>query len=417
VRLLKLPDSVQAKISSGEIIESTARKLLTVQRIDPKAAEKAAAEIAKLEQPDAQEIDLELESAIASRKDVVRMEYLWPLTWQHNGTVRPLTISELTAALTLKKKDYGTQPRIEALASSLAAGMQVEPADYPEFPAETVSRFQHVSNPPACADCPFHARLDGTDYCGLRDCYDRKTQAYLVIEAERMSKELGIAVYDPETDPRPSATYESEYGDDAQSFAGLITRRSDKLRLMIKPRGWDYPRTKSEHIAVVNIAPRKKEKLASSAEEKASAKEHARQVREREKQERTNKDIELAQAFIQQVAAPVFAQVFEGLTCIDVMVEMVHFDRYDEGWKEFQEASKPKQKKILQTKLAARLLDCNKEYNVVPHPWKNKSPLLKGPSGVAVFLEDVAKKWGVKLPKNFLDTAKEWDHKEEQEES
>jgi hypothetical protein len=77
----------------------------------------------------------------------------------------------------------------------LESGMEITDNDFPSFLPAQLDKLRTLANPPACTACPFHAVLDGDDYCGLKLCYERKEQAWARAEVEKVWKEIGIPLY------------------------------------------------------------------------------------------------------------------------------------------------------------------------------------------------------------------------------
>ncbi len=179
VRLLKLPEPVQDQVKSGAMTIGTARKFLTALHIDAMAVKKVQGRVVKLEEPTKEAVEGELDEALRHSKSAVEMWQdghegeprggtdLWPLPWQHNGRLAPLTAAELMATLGARKKvSSALMPDLLNLGQELAAGMVIDPARYSEFTAEGIERAAHLANPPSCLACPFYTKLQ--DFALLR---------------------------------------------------------------------------------------------------------------------------------------------------------------------------------------------------------------------------------------------------------
>ncbi len=245
VRLLNLPSGIQEKVRDGSFSVGTARKLLSVQNINAEAMQTAAAEILELDEPDAETIDRELQDAIKKNKHVVEMwesyrkreprggKNLWPLTWQHKGKIAPLTEELVIRALGLRMADLkatieeGPDARtwkqaIEQMVALAKGGMEITVESFPLL-AEHIARVQLLANPPACTTCPLYAKLGDTEYCGMKLCWERKAESWIEQDLKKMSKSLGIAVYNPATDGDTFVIYKETWGDQGEKhFAKKI---------------------------------------------------------------------------------------------------------------------------------------------------------------------------------------------------
>ena len=224
VRLLDLPKQVQDKVASGEISQSAARGLLTLQRISPKSVEKAAKDIADGDNPDTA-IDYALMDA-KGVKQIYSMDFD-PSTNTFNH-LPELTLNDIPKVLGIENK--GNDRRLFNCikqANDVYGLIAIwKTSDFETDPA-LAEKVEHLIKPPACTACPFYARVDGSSYCGIPACADRKTESNISDRLEADSKKLGIAIYQ-ESD---GDTFLLDRWNDAHRKQ--VTKRHADLRLMI----------------------------------------------------------------------------------------------------------------------------------------------------------------------------------------
>lgn len=156
LRLLDLPDTAKAKLQSGELSESAARLLITLSRIAPDDVDGALENIVDLHEDPEEVVD-----------DFLRV----------NKNVRRIHDEQ---TFSIKAKSFKHLP---VLSEKELAKIEDE------------EKKLHLITPPACTACPWYARVGGDDYCGLSQCFDRKSEAQAAANLEDASKKTGIAIY------------------------------------------------------------------------------------------------------------------------------------------------------------------------------------------------------------------------------
>lgn len=156
LRLLDLPDTAKAKLQSGELSESAARLLITLSRIAPDDVNDALENIVDLHEDPEEVVD-----------DLLRV----------NKNVRRIHDEQ---TFSIKTKSFKHLP---VLSEKELAKIEDE------------EKKLHLITPPACTACPWYARVGGDDYCGLSQCFDRKSEAQATANLEAASKKTGIAIY------------------------------------------------------------------------------------------------------------------------------------------------------------------------------------------------------------------------------
>lgn len=239
VRLLNLPEPVQTKMRAGEVNENTARTLLSMQRItDDKTIVETLKRVDK-EKGNRLPDDI-IESTADRLENVVDM-------WNDNhreGKPRAgyhgwlLNMKNFPNNLLehLAPGDYvelGLVEKGQLTDAHTAYSLGNKDAD---LPADLKSKIDHLSNPPACTACPFYTKIRGTHYCGIKLCYERKTEAWMRHQLEQTSKTTGIPLY-VESDGR----YVILVSHDDKCNA-LFTKKHAGLRLISKSKvsGYNY---------------------------------------------------------------------------------------------------------------------------------------------------------------------------------
>jgi len=430
VRLLGLLEPIQVKVREGALSIGTARKLLSVQAVSPEAAISAAQEILdEGEDIDPETIDFALDRAIERDKNVIEMwldgrkgearggKSLWPLTWQHKGKIAPLTEALVYSALEIKKKDLrrsdmtANLQKVNELMTLLAAGMYVDPAQFTSFPKEAVERIAHLANPPKCVDCPFYSQLNSSHFCGVKGCWERKAEAWVAQDLQKLSKQLGISVYDPAVDGETFVLFRGSYGEQLGKFKKMIEKKDQDLRLIVRHQQYEYPTTDHAWIAVIDVS--KQAEKSEKAKSQNAKKEEELREKQRKQMEAESHKAQQAIAWVHEIAVPVFAKAFDGLTNVEVMLAL--FSDWDRRKlrKEIKSLSKTKAQAYLRARLTIEVLF---DHDIIERSFAgNNSPLRKGTAATAKFLQGVAAAWGVKLPKDWLTKAKEWESEQTEE--
>jgi hypothetical protein len=410
VRLLDLPAPVQDKVSSGEITQGAARKLLTIARVDPKQVTAAVEHFA----------------SGTSAEDVIMLSMsqsdnafsmwgswndgkpragsgLWPLDMAPEkfpmaqlpelraSEVAKALDMEFTADLRSKIERYLISQDMHPvyIANKLDATAEIErcPED-----ADLIERIVHLANPPACASCPFHAVADRTHYCGFKPCHGRKRKAWVADEMQKISKRLKIAVYDPVADgkafiPLEENTYQNSY----KVHAELVKKQDPGLRLQAhKSEYSNHKWTESRFCRLILVG-----KTAEAVKKKkrdAGANEQAREEERRRQYQLEQARRDGAQKFAREYASPLFAVAFKEMTHVVAMCALAGVGMPKKNIKKADVLAD------LRRRLADKALR-----NLDGLSW---SLFEKGPLAVAKYLQKVATTWGVKLPGDFMDVAK-----------
>lgn len=152
LRLLDLPDDVQAAVARQELPERAARQLLPLMKWRPPEVSRIAKSVLKAA-PDARadKVDTEIWAVLRDKGQSLNYNRDWPLDWPK--TPQPVP-------------DFNQS--------------KGEPAEVP-----------------ACRGCDFYVRSNGSDFCLRPPCFAAKTRVWARAEAERASRKLGLPLAGP----------------------------------------------------------------------------------------------------------------------------------------------------------------------------------------------------------------------------
>lgn len=388
VRLLKLPEKVQQKVVTGEISQVTARRLVSIAQIDEQAALTAAGRIGQ-GSPDS----YVLSTALNGNKQIVKMWQrwqrgepcggagLWPLDTQPEKfpALDRMTAGDAAKALGISKNPEIMREVVVFLEGSSAENDLLDP--------DIRQRLETLMHPPACTGCPFHLTVEKEHYCGLKPCHRRKSAAWLQIEAARLSKRLGIAIYDPEADGKQQAGLcEYSWYDESKVHDKLIENADANLRLAYSNGDGSHRWTEHPRIRVIAVG-----ELAARIKAAESQPRHDNEAAEmRARWEQIAIMREAVRKFMEEIANPLFAGAFHGLQNVHVMAALVNSSLRDRR--------KNQTPADLRIALAQRALN-DLHYSQISEG---------GPVRVAKHLVKVAATWGVDLPPDFAEMAKKY---------
>lgn len=426
VRLLGLPKEVQAKVASKELTIGVARSLLSVQKIAPDLVKEAVDEV--LDKDNFGVYD-DPDQAISSILD--QAKYLVQM-YDHNTPFRDVTpkkfpfkyLEPLTphqAIKTLKlKSGKAEQEAIEPQIHLIEMGAEEDNPGLATLAKDEIEKLTVLIHPPQCTVCPFHTLVDRTHYCGLQDCYGRKTRAWKEKELQDASKTFSVPLYDPKDGKKVVL---SSYDHQAMWKA-----KGPDLRLIEKVEtdysNWDgMDRRSASVVAVGKTAERllKKEKKSGEAPaQEAKGETYA------QRQQRTDLNNMKLARYASEVAIPLFVTVLDGIKSFGFLRSLEEAgDIYSGDWSDERDELKgmhrspfwndlAKEKPAKRMKIAKDVLILELLYHESDEHNcdDNKKPV----STFAKHLQKLAEDWGVNLPKTWLATAAEWDAKDLEEE-
>lgn len=430
IRLLNLPETLQAGLADGSITQNNARRLLTIQRVAPKDVEKVANKLVGNADPD-HVISTALKDTGNSVEMWQRYQSGEPKAGHNLWTLRTPAESfpqkhlpELHAADVAKS--FGIELTAESkreMQSWIDAfmekpkpfggghwwtwhGSQKIEGDVAEFliaqgaPADQIERIAHLINPPGCFACPLYARVDGSHFCTLKACHTRKSRAWESHTIQSASKTLGIAIYDAKVDGKDFASLSSYDEPDKK----LFEQRNADLRLR-KGTNWSqrFKGVPDGYSIVVMGETLKKMRKAAKASSGQSRHQSQDEYLAEQKRLRFIREARhtAVNEFLWNVATPAFQPVMSGVTSVDFLKQFA--DRVVRGVpaeEPGRKATKAGKAEFYRRAILFSLLD-EDLWDICQ---KNK-PV----TSMAKHLQGMATTWGVKLPKNWLDVAAEAD--------
>lgn len=418
IRLLDLPETVRTRVESGEITQGAARKLLTVSRnIQAEQLTEIVEDIVSGEDPD----DV-IEMSIRNNEITVDMWRSWrsgkPLAgdglWQIDLPAEKFPLKHLPEVTVAKAAeivggDWSSHHDKGVLLGRIYHFQDGGSIDtMPGYQTmvdvqgeavvnESYERLAHLINPPSCKDCPFHIIVDRSHYCSFKPCHQRKAKAWVAADMQKISKKLGIAVYDPEIDGKTTlALCESTYQDEYKIHAKLVENKDPGLRIAPHNSQYDAHKwTESMRARLVLVGDRAKAIKEKQRETSAKAKEKADNSYEAQRRQWQiqNENRDASDRFIRDYASAFFADAFKKLDHIPAMSTLV-------GVEIKNTVKKADALTTLRRELAIDTLERGK----VDYSLKSK-----GPEKTAKYLQGVATTWGIKLPADFLTVAKTYE--------
>jgi len=428
MRLLELPAAVQNLVQAGEIQEGAARRLLALNRIAPQAIEKVAEDLVKNK--------VETSEAIVQRvADVLNEQAflmaenryynrgpadeesdgdekgragtgLWSLTWK--GGVQAPTPAALLKLLEahgrLASDEFepaALAPFIAALASGTDVAGVVKLFGISEDLAAWIGQFVA---PPPCSSCEFHQVLDGAHYCGIKACWEQKRKAWISAETARVSRKLGIPVYDPSGDEKVFVKAPTRWGENAPAldpaWQKMLEAKDKSLRLKgTTPDYRPHAGTKSYVVELVRVGkPAEQAKAADKRRNRqAGIGQHIDYAAEERKRREADKRRDASEQFLEREAAPIFAPLLKGLDSPGILeVLAAAIGRRYGPWRKKLPAKKAARCATLRGLIVFDLL----QEELTGHDVRRK-----GPAATAKHLQGVAKSLGVRLPADWLKRA------------
>ncbi len=433
VRLLNLPATAQQKLGAGEMTVGTARALLSMQKIAP---EKAVLEtIKRIEHPDddgpswdrhtPEEI---IEHAVDNLVGVKEMWQdnedkprggadLWLLDMKNfpNKLLAIPTAEELALALGIQNNAKALKLVSEFLEYFDADSIVEEDETYDQemhdnckgqaakrlealakIDASYKERIEHLINPPACTACPFYTKVQGSHYCGIEICHDRKREAWKIQMIQAASKNLGIALYD-----KADGDY-SVMNSTSDRQKAMFKNRSVDLRLIPRdaiksyPYQWNLDGIKVNHFVVI-ITGKSMGKLHTKTNDRFSPAARLQQRKDRLFRQKRKELIWEFTAAGKHMFEAMNKAVLENL---DDWKYLGVDDRPPEDVKPADNASAE-----IKTEYFRRLM----VWNLVDRVNYNEKPKQTQVLQTAYFLAKLAGKWEIKFPKSIMKMAEQAD--------
>jgi ParB family chromosome partitioning protein len=426
MRLLELPASVQERVQAGEIQEGAARRLLALNRIAPQAIEKVAEDLVKNKVETSEAIfqrvaDVLNEQAFlmgANRYYRAQADEeddddgkgragtgLWPLTWK--GGVQAPTPAALLKLLEAHGRLASDEiepaalaPYIAALASGTDVAGVVKLYGIGEELAAWIGQFVA---PPPCSSCEFHQVLDGAHYCGIKACWEQKRKAWISAETARLSRKLGIPVYDPGGDGKAFVKAPTRWIDSSEAldpaWQKMLEAKDKSLRLKgTTPDYRPHAGTKSYVVELVRVGkPAEQAKAADKRRNRQAGGQHYDYAAEERKRREAQKRGDASMQFLEREATPLFAPLLKGLDSPGILEVLAMTTGRKYGpWRKKLPAKKAARCATLRGMIVFDLL----QEELTGHDVRRK-----GPAATAKHLQGVAQSLGVKLPVDWLKRA------------
>jgi ParB/RepB/Spo0J family partition protein len=425
MRLLELPAAVQEKVQAGEIQEGAARRLLALNRIAPQAIEKVAEDLVKNKVETSDEIvqrvaDVLNEQAFLMGENRYYQRHaeegeeddgkgragtgLWPLTWK-GGVAAPTAraLGQILEARGWKVDTFDLEPIMAAFASGTDVAGAVQLYGISEDVAAWIGQFVA---PPPCSSCEFHQVLDGAHYCGIKACWEQKRKAWISAETARVSRKLGIPIYDPGGDEKVFVKAPTRWADgNAQTldpvWEKMLTAKDKSLRLKgSTPDYRPHAGTKSYVVELVRVGkPAEQAKAADKRRNKQAGYgqpiDYAAEERKRQEQQKRR---DASEQFLEREATPFFAPLLKGLDSPGILEVLAAATgrRFNTAWKKKLPAKKAARCATLRGLIVFDLL----QEELTGHDVRRK-----GPAFTAKHLQGVATSLGVRLPADWLKRA------------
>lgn len=410
IRLLNLPEKAQTWTSEGKLTKSAARDLLVAMKLGGESLVQEALNVIESEGDSFENAANCIEEAIRQNKEV---------TWLAADTewakakkfpvkhLAPLTLINIQAIVGV---DNAQLAAVKEMKKLIDAGMEVTNESYPQFQPDGLEKIRILANPPQCEQCPLHAVLDGSHYCGIKLCAERKKDAWKKHQAETVSKELGIPMYQ-----KSDGDY-FELNRYSDGHKKLFKKGSADLRLIPADYMYNNFEGVGDRLKVVVIGESAKKFKNSEATATVDGK---KEEMSRELQRKiTATQTEYVARFMWHVAAFEFASVLDGVTSLEYLkyhwddaTDMNHAGDYpssvigerDDESSLFQAALKLKKADAL--KELRRMIMFHAVYDRTPGgQLQAKKPVVQ----MAKDCQDLATKWDVKLPKDFMTQAEKY---------
>ena len=329
----------------------------------------------------------------------------------------PLPKKQVAEILDVQNEDKARKISMALVVERLESGMAFSDEEFPMFTPAQLEKVRILVNPPACQSCDLHVALNGSHYCGLKLCFDRKTNAWQQAEIVRHAKELKIALYvNEQTDGK--ALELSRYIEEDRK---LFQSRHADLRLKPTTRTvWNNFEGVPNNLLVVVVgktAEKRLKKEETAVKEQLATREQDIRVQEQREREQEAKviKIEFLKRFHWEVVSPAFAVALDGITnlsllhfLLDPMMNGARAAELPEGCDdedELVEQAVTKMKKADGLWQLRRLIMHHAVYERQEvRVLDAKKPMIE----FAKACQGIANEWGVKLGRTWMSEAEKY---------
>jgi len=410
IRLLDLPESLQAQVNSGEMTVGAARKILSVRHLVENMEELVTSRFST-----ARTVDEIVQDKIDNQAIKLHTMWqrwnsdekprggpdLWELSWTykvppyHMPTEKeflkiwngPKEISG-RAVEDLANDFYRSiatiQPHLRKTWEQLYA--ENKPEVYP-----VLDLVKQLAEPPACTACQFYVRNDGNHLCALKACWERKFAEFTRKELEALSKKTGIPVYRPGEDGRTVIRLESSHDAEERRW---FEARHEGLRLQVRQSSWKHAHTDSLNVCVLMTGAEAERIKAAEARAKKENSQEDYSARWKRDNQKRDLYVGAVQRFVLEQVCPTFASALEGKLAgalLDDLARRTHYTLPDK--------MPPAQKVVYNLVWSMHAVDGEARQTDAPLPVGYAAKHLQG----------VAKAWGVKLPPDWMDIAARYE--------
>lgn len=414
--LLRLPDAVQVKLSEGAISEGTARLLNSLNKVLPDKVQDALDDILGNGSEEEYEKDIPnpadvVDSILNDSKKIVELR-IYNTPWRDekkfpNKHLAPMTFPQFVKIANLNvDMDYVRGAWMKRF-DLISKGEKIDDLVYgnAETEKEQAALLAHLIDPSNCSACDYSVTVDGSRYCGIKACWERKNQAWKLSILTKASKSLGIAIYDPKTDGEDFiilSRWEARH-------VKLIKEKDASLRLA-SGNGYNSQEGVPDGVTAIQvgkaaekaIAKQKKEKEEQTSQPKYGSDEY------KAREEKRNAHEILISRFAWEVAVPLIQPMvgIAHLNILECLMEQVdESNEYPADVADLESLSGKARVDALQKRLAFSLL-----YHGLD--WSDKVAMFDSDTPVTRFAKwahGVLVTWGAKLPKTWLDTAQDYE--------
>lgn len=434
IRLINLVPEAQQALMEGKINITTARSLLSMQKV---ASQEAIAETLKqIEKGEDRWGNQEtpeqiVETAVNNLEEVVDMwndrhegkpRSSWANGWLlsmknfpnrllprftghtavqaldcFNDKPAQKLVLEWAEYLAADQATFHGEPPDQEYLDACEKQRQKRLDDLREINPDYVTRLQHLINPPACSACPFYTRINGSHYCGMKTCRTRKTEAWKEHTLQEAVKNLGIPLYTEKDGKREVLSYEHEK---------LFTARHKDLRLISRDnvRGSHWQNFKGVEDSMFLVV-----MVGETLQDKSKAIQEARAVvrQAQTAAERHNELVDQHCKLLEWEATLPIKSLFDGFTLATLPVlERAGFhweadeDDAPEGTKPAEDAGDEVKADFRRRVFALAMLD---------EAEGRHAELRNNCESFALWLCDTLVSWGLKPPKGFVKAAQRFD--------
>jgi ParB/RepB/Spo0J family partition protein len=428
IRLNNLPDEAKEKLAKGEITVTTARSLLSMQKVAGKEA--IVETLNEMNRgKDRFGFDATPEETIEhAMENLAEVKELW----QSYREGKPRGGSSDAWLLDMKNFPNKLLPVLTAEDLAIALAVQDDeqvlgeisgaysgwsgPEDWDLIyeslkgrlanRADLLEKLEHLVDPPACSRCLFYTVVNGNHYCGMEVCFNRRTYAWNAEKLRAASKDLGIEIYNKETDGE-FRVLEDNYNSEGAHYK-LFKNRVKDLRVALAV-DIDRKRSQSGYKgvpsgSVVMVVGKTLKKLLETGQKERSEKRTKEQAAALLANARTERRETLVWALAEHVKA-----LFENMNLAALHSLWETPGRYSNEWeinihtvraiqKPANDASDSEREDFYRRIFAANMVSKIESY------WAGETI-----SEHAETLFEKVKSWGVKLPKSVTKLPAEMD--------